>query len=498
MATPNVLFLVWDSCRLDAAKEHAPNLNDLAEENIWFDRAVTASGWSHPSHMSLFSGEYPHEHGCTSLSDMFDSVPLVTDLGRDGYTTYGLTSNQFASTSYGFGTHFDTFYHTRNEMVYPKAFDLRRYISEHRKEARTDVDIDPVDLAKAMLRQGDVAKSLVNATMEGLSYLTSQYPQLERLPSRRFAQQNTYTYNSARETELITEILEAEATGGAPFFLFSNNMDPHWPYNPPNHHQRRYFDRPRSYRELLEINRHAKATAYLERVSQGDHLDEDVLETIRRLYYGEVRSADEQLGDLLQALKRHGLYDDTLIVVVADHGENMAETDEMGENTMGHESSASDVLHRVPLLVAHPDLEPATVDEWVSTKNVARLFTRIARRGLPDREGVVETLRPSSGVAFSEFPASGRGELVRDRYPGIDFDRLTRDLIVGYTGEWKAIATSTDGVRCWHDGVEADVSEAPTELVDGCHARLGAFADEGERSELSDSAEAQLKNLGYL
>lgn len=498
MNAPNVLFLVWDACRLDAAREHAPNLNELAEGNVWFDRAVTAGGWSHPSHMSMFTGEYPHEHGYTSLGDLIDSVPLVRDLNGAGYTTYGVSANPFASTSYGFATDFDTFYHTRDDMVFPEAFDVREYMQKRREREGEDADFDARDLIESVVREGEVHKSVVNLGMEALAQLTNRYPQLQRIPHERFAEQSVYAYRSTRNTDFITDIFDREAAGRSPFFVFSNYMDPHWPYSPPDHCQRYYFDRPFSYRELLDVNEEAKAVEHLERVCRGEFPDEDTLETIRKLYYGEVRAVDEQLGYLLRALERQGLYEDTLVVIVSDHGENLGETDELGENNIGHQSSGNDALHRVPMLVAHPDLDATTVDDWASTRNIADLLAGVAAGEVRDGSDVVDALRTDDGMVFSEFAANGRADAVRDDHPDIDFDLMTRDLVVGYTDDWKAVATSTDGVRCWHDGAEADVADAPEELVAECHARLEAFGSADERGALSGSTEAQLKNLGYL
>lgn len=498
MNAPNVLLLVWDACRLDAAREHAPNLNRLAEENVRFDRAVTAGGWSHPAHMSLVTGEYPHEHEYTSIGEFVDDVPLVRSLDRAGYTTYGVSANPFASTSYGFSTDFDAFYHTRNSMVFPKAFDIREHMHRRREERGEDAGIDPYDLLTSILSHGDVPRSLVNVGMEAFGQVTNEYPQLERIPHPRFAEHSVFAYRSERNTDLITEVFDREATGGDPFFVFTNDMGPHWPYTPPEHCQRHYFDQPLSYRELLDVNREAKPIEHLARVARGDPPDEATLDTIRRLYYGEIRSVDEQLGNLLASLKRHGLYEETLIVVVADHGENLGETDELGENNIGHQSSGSDALARVPLLVANPALDAATVDEWVSTKDVARLIDEASASRIDDTGDVVEALRADSGMAFCEFAANGRAPAVEEEHPEV-VDQIARDLVVGYADDWKVVATSTDGVRCWHDGAEAAVDDAPADLVTECRARVDAFAETNERRQsLSASTQSQLEDLGYL
>ena len=69
-----------------------------------------------------------------------------------------------------------------------------------------------------------------------------------------------------------------------PFFLWVHLYDAHDPYDPPSPYKQRFAAQP---------------------------------------YDGEIAYADACVGELLDALRQHGLYDETMIAVMADHGESL-------------------------------------------------------------------------------------------------------------------------------------------------------------------------------
>jgi arylsulfatase A-like enzyme/Tfp pilus assembly protein PilF len=95
-----------------------------------------------------------------------------------------------------------------------------------------------------------------------------------------------------------------------PFFLWIHLYDAHDPYDPPEPYKSRYASQP---------------------------------------YDGEIAYADSAVGKLLEALRKHSLYDETMIAVMADHGESLGAH---GENTHGI-FLYDETLH-VPLLIKLP------------------------------------------------------------------------------------------------------------------------------------------------
>ncbi len=115
-----------------------------------------------------------------------------------------------------------------------------------------------------------------------------------------------------------------------PFFLWVHVYDPHTPYEPPPEFR-------------------------------GGNLREN--------YQGEVGSVDRELGRLFDALRAERTLDDTLVLVVADHGEGLGEHGEEGHGVFGYQAT----LH-VPFVVRAPfwtRLEPGTrCDELVGLADV--------------------------------------------------------------------------------------------------------------------------------
>ncbi|MEF8814328.1 MAG: sulfatase-like hydrolase/transferase [Halovenus sp.] len=498
MTRLNVLLLVWDACRLDYAREHAPTLASLGNESLWFENAITAAGHSLSSHVSMMTGTYPSEHGIFHQQHMIDELPLLDDLNDAGYTRYGVSANGFASPMYGFDDGFDEFYNTQGQMVFPEGLDVHRYGRTVREENEGEFDADSVsytDLLRATLRHERPLRSGVNVAAAGLSELVGSKPVLQRIPHPRFSPISEFCYSPEKNTQRIQSILERESDSDSPFFLFANYMDTHHPYAPPEQYQRQYCGRTLPFRELSDLNERAHPWTYFEALEAGDQPDEAFHETIRDLYAGEVRSADDHLRQILEVLDREGMREETLIVVTADHGENLGETDRMGETRMGHVASASEHMLRVPLVVAHPELPGDDIEQHVSLRRLRSLLRPgNLEGGSPGRDALLQ----DDGTVASQVPVLN-GETICDRYPRVPEETVRRQLSVMYRDGWKIVVGSNGDEVAWLDGEQRKVDDTPEELVGGCRRNLRALVQQGTgERELSSSERAHLEALGYL
>jgi Tfp pilus assembly protein PilF len=127
-----------------------------------------------------------------------------------------------------------------------------------------------------------------------------------------------------------------------PFFLWVHYFDPHHPHEPPP-----------PYNQLF----------------------------VHDLYAGEIAYADESLGTLLEHLKRLGVYDHTLIVFTADHGEGNGEHNESTHSLLMYNST----LH-VPLIVKFPNGDHAgrRVSPWVGLVDVFPTVLELLDMETPD------------------------------------------------------------------------------------------------------------------
>ncbi len=108
------------------------------------------------------------------------------------------------------------------------------------------------------------------------------------------------------------------------FFMYIHYMDPHAPYSPP-----------RPYKNMFPYDKK-------------DNNSKNI-----SLYDGEIRFADEHIGKLFAKLKSLGIYDKTLIIITADHGEAFGEH---GDYAHGHTIYQEQLW--VPLIVKHVEHIP--------------------------------------------------------------------------------------------------------------------------------------------
>jgi arylsulfatase A-like enzyme/Flp pilus assembly protein TadD len=126
---------------------------------------------------------------------------------------------------------------------------------------------------------------------------------------------------------------------GRPFLLWIHLYDPHFPYTPPEPYASRYRTHP---------------------------------------YDGEIAFADEQVGRLIAVLKENGLFENSLLVLVGDHGEGLGEH---GEKTHGFFIYNS-TLH-VPLLIKIPGASPRVVGDEVSLVDVMPTLLQVLKIPIP-------------------------------------------------------------------------------------------------------------------
>jgi len=494
----NVVFVVWDACRFDYASEHATELAELATDNVWFERAIAPSPWSLPSHASLFSGVYPHNHGCHRLDDSIDTT-LVKHLSERGYHTVGISANGFASQRTGFHEDFDEFYYTGGRERYPEAMDVSGFAQRLLQNETTSRMDAAVRTLQQVVRHDNPLKSLVNFASVAAGELADSVGSLQRIPHPVVSPDSGYCYTPKRNTRQFRTVIQN--SGDTPFFVFMNYMDTHRPYKPRPDLQSKHLGRKLSFRELRRLNEQvAYPWEFMDELENGSINEEDV-KTVRQLYAGEVETADEHLGRIREILADMGKLEETLIVVTSDHGENLGEVDERGLRRMGHEASVSDAVLHVPLLLAHPDLDNRTVTQPVSLKDLYDLVLEGLPTLLESRGGEVPGLLPFESVTASQYPATG-GQMFFERHPDVSEElinhRVADHSTVTYDETWKVIVESTGEQWAGTEEGECPFEEAPELLVNVAQEHLGQLEAYDTSEELAGEKISQLEALGYL
>jgi choline-sulfatase len=136
--------------------------------------------------------------------------------------------------------------------------------------------------------------------------------------------------------------------------------------------------------------------------------DPDSLRAMRRAYYGLVTYIDRKVGDLMDALERTGLSDNTIVVFTSDHG------DMLGEKRMVQKRCFYEWSARIPLIVGYPDGSHAGKAIRAPVSFFDLMPTTLDWAGVPEEERLpvdAESLTPlladddKERVVISEFHA---------------------------------------------------------------------------------------------
>ncbi len=162
-----------------------------------------------------------------------------------------------------------------------------------------------------------------------------------------------------------------------PFFLYVHTIDPHVPYKPPRQFLEMYDARP--YAGVVDFT---NDNELLEKIKAGriplDARDKAHLEA---LYDGEISYHDVHFNAIVDGLARRGLADDTMVIIVADHGEEFWD-----HGSVGHGHSVYEELLHIPMIVRLPGItqRPLRVEDAVGLVDVMPTVLEALGQALPD------------------------------------------------------------------------------------------------------------------
>ena len=305
--TPDVIVVLVDTLRADHLGAPA-ELGRHAPEFFRFERAFSPSTRTALSMPGIMTSLTPEVVTQDVLPP--EAVTLPERLQEGGWKTFGLSANPRVSAQFGYEQGFD-------ELAGPESIpDL--------------LIVPPLKLLAAALPGPAFDLGLADAEL--------YYPRIPELARRAL------------------RILDGHPQ---PTFLWLQTMDVHGPYLPP----KRYLDadyRPEdflSYYELLRIS----GTERMQDPRMSQHL-----ENLRQRYAAEVRFTDVELAAFFDALEDRGRWDESIVVILSDHGEAFGEH---GFGGHGHEYVGSSVVH-VPFWIKPPrslELSPMELRTPVST-----------------------------------------------------------------------------------------------------------------------------------
>jgi len=372
----NIVLLVVDSLRAASLRgtstqgPRTPFLERLGRETVAFRRAYASECWTLPTHMSMFTGLLPSEHGAHFQTMAYrHRAPTIAELlAAASYHTEVITRNSLfdgtvSGATRGFGVNTQVLADL-GRAASPFAFVLA--------------------LAKPRVRrliESSGFFSLLQRKNQAFLYTLARMG----IPADRPALQHAL------------EVMARHRKRGAPYFLFLNLYDVHAPYSPSPASPLRPWRTPQGWLENLTL------PALLPKVSSHAYLKPDfrMSERGRRVLLGRYHRAielmDGKLESFYTAARGAGLLDDTLLVVTADHGEAFGE-----HELYFHDASVYDTHLHVPLWIHHPAVAPAPVDDVVATRDLFHLFRAAGTDGRLSGTLLDPAARAARPVALAE------------------------------------------------------------------------------------------------
>ncbi len=473
---PNVLLVVFDAARADAFEPYGgqpgstPAVAELARRGSAHPSMHATASWTVPSHAAMFSGMLPRAtglmqapegtpHSCRPRMEGLRERLLPEVLRRNDYSTGAVSTNLWLREASGFDIGFGEFVSVKSRRQ--PGMDGGRL----RDRLRWDID--------ALRARSDDGAAEAGRVLG------------ERL---------------ARPTD-------------KPFFWFVNLIECHSPYLPPlPFNDLGPLERMRA---AEEARTHLTMDAIWRVCAGGWDIPAAALERMRRLYLASIRALDGWLAGVLEMLEQAGTLDDTIVIVTADHGENLGEG-----GLLGHAFSLDDRLIRVPFVSAGPvALEPRRV------ASLAQLPELIAAAiGLDEHPWVDGT--PAGDVAVAQFDpptgpddprllaaieswglgdealerigseltcaTDGHHKLVRrgNREQLFDLDADPRELSPVAPGDWPEIGNLRAAL--------ADPAALPRPVALAGSAGIGRDGADGPDADELRDLEERMRQLGYL
>lgn len=313
-ARPSVLLIAIDSLRADRltgsgrSRQILPALSGLADRSVAFDSARVTVPRTFPSLVTLLTGRYPHRHGIRTMFPTLQqrsNVPaaLPKMLRQAGYRTTVLSDfcgEIFSRIDLGF------------ERTLVPAFDARTIVLQR-----------ALTLHKNLLPyfNSNLGRQLSHAWFPELDSLA------EFADARHLADQSVALLKQAQQS-------------GQPFFMTVFFSSAHFPYAAPDPYYRRHTDP--AYQGPFRYHKPPLSEPH----SAAD------LAQVHGLYDGALAAADDGVRRILDGLSQLGLSQSTIVVVLADHGENLYDAPGRG---MGHgDHLEGDPSLHVPLLIYDP------------------------------------------------------------------------------------------------------------------------------------------------
>ncbi len=325
-ARPDVLVVICDQwspryVSWDDAQVRTPHLSQIAREGMIFDACYTNSPICMPARVSLITGWHPHNHGLWGNANQYHLSPAMAPMFRD-IQAAGYSTAQIGKLHWLAGADWRREFASMEE--YHRAMGLDTVLSI---SGPPDSEAGRDPYCQFLQKRGllaDVSRDQLRRLRE------SEY-------EPRASPVNPEDYHDTFVTRLATDFIR-EQPREKPLCLVVSLHSPHPP-----------LDAPGKFATMFDP---AKITLP-ENVPVKFNYDrrEVTPAEVRGMvanYLGKMALADECIGQLVEAMKTRGTWEETLFVFTSDHGEMMGAHGALSKGRFWEEAA------RVPLVLRWP------------------------------------------------------------------------------------------------------------------------------------------------
>jgi arylsulfatase len=380
---PNILLICCDQLRADALGCYGnpvvrtPHLDRLADSGVRCTRSYVANPICMPNRVSLFTGQYPRNHGMWTNGLLLQHEPrtLADDLRDAGYQTASFGKLHF--TPYGGEAG------NRESAAWWKALGddcdwTGPYWGFEQVELTIGHTLDCAHYGRWFRAHGGTPEMRRRHSVCGT-------------PDSGVRDMPISLHDTAFVAERTAAFLREERDASRPFFCVASFPDPHHPFDPPREAAAWYpYDsmppaiggpddlatRPAHYRQQFVGAWNRKGVGS---PACPDGLPEAQRRERTAHTCAMVDLIDRGVGEIMQALDVSGQRENTLVIFTADHGELLGDHGLWYKGPFFYEG-----LLRVPLLVSWPGaLAPGVSDALVSTVDLAPTVLDYLGRPIP-------------------------------------------------------------------------------------------------------------------
>lgn len=309
----NVLLIVLDCARYDLLFENKKAkhsyIQKLAKEGTVFHNAYAVSCWTPPTHTTLFTGLYPPEHGVVAESPLTGHKTVAEIFKEKGHYTF---------------------------MISPST-----HISEKRNLDRGFED-----------------------KVECYGFRGLDKKEVKKITKKIGSEKHARIKIAVRK---MFEFLETTKTQNKSFFGFINLITTHAPYKPPKAYQSPELielESTLSKKEKEKIDQLCHNEAY-KFMTKKVEITKKEWRIMRLRYESEMNFNDYLIDEIIKKLKSLNLYDNTKIILTADHGESF------GTHGLSfHQFGVYNELTHIQLIIKNGD--PKEENKLISQVNITQ------------------------------------------------------------------------------------------------------------------------------